>query len=99
MTPQAIRKYRLASGLSQSQAARLAGCHQTYWSHVELGRKPPSEAFLTRARIVFDLYPSPVTGITPYAELSDLRKAAHSMVDNLTDQDLRSVLAIMRGLV
>ena len=99
MTPQAIRKYRLASGLSQSQAARLAGCHQTYWSHVELGRKPPSEAFLTRARIVFDLYPSPVTGITPYAELSDLRKAAHSMVDKLSDQDLRSVLAIMKGLV
>jgi transcriptional regulator with XRE-family HTH domain len=55
---QAVRKRRLALGLTQETVAELSGLHRTYLSDVERGARNPSLFIIARIARALDTTPS-----------------------------------------
>jgi transcriptional regulator with XRE-family HTH domain len=54
----AVRKRRLALGLTQETVAELSGLHRTYLSDVERGARNPSLIIIARIARALDTTPS-----------------------------------------
>jgi transcriptional regulator with XRE-family HTH domain len=89
-TAQTVRRRRIQQGLSQIQAAELAGISRQTWGEIERGTKAGSEATLHKVERVLDLPDGSLVALDyriDDPELVTMRRELVDMVNTLTSRD------------